>query len=633
MEAKRGKVITFYSYKGGTGRSMALANTAYLLARRSDVRRVLAIDWDLEAPGLHHYLSSVSTGSIRDLGQGVIELFCDIAKKIKDDGRGETVSEDRTEELLNAIALNEFIVQTKIKKVDLLPVGRIDTDYAERVAKFDWRGLFEAAPSLIRVFAERLAQHYDYVLVDSRTGLNDISGICTALLPDQLVFVFTPNNQSIDGGIDVLEKTANYRRKSDDLRPLVIFPLQSRIEMSEPQLFASWRFGSESPNDQRVGYQQRFESLFTDTYGLPQCDLKDYFDEVQIQYVPRYSFGEELAVITEQGQGARLSLSRSYAAFADVLASQKVPWNVKASTGGGAELVTGVKPTLVKVSAAKEYVTEERLRVKLYDLVADEVRQALQNIRRMSYQGQWSVEEFEQRLQTYESICNDLLHIETVLAFWGERTHENVLMLAPKRLIANLSPESGLPRFLAMRLYPAMLLTYAAGVACVAAGKYQALQTLLSIPATDGHESEDLLRALGNTSRDLHEAFQALPEYSRHHTPRSDYLHGILQPVFDKVLFVGSDYDDVFDRFEILLTLEYAHRSFQKPSRMVWGPPGRFAWRRRGDQDQFKQLLAEAEAKGSNWELLKAGFFGGTIESFNAKREVFADLIDRFNPY
>ena len=436
MEAKRGKVITFYSYKGGTGRSMALANTAYLLARRSDVRRVLAIDWDLEAPGLHHYLSSVSIGGIHDLGQGVIELFCDIAKKIKDDGRGMTVSEDRAEELLDAITLNEFIVKTEIEKVDLLPVGRIDTDYAERVAKFDWRGLFEAAPSLIRVFAERLAQHYDYVLVDSRTGLNDISGICTALLPDQLVFVFTPNNQSIDGGIDVLEKAANYRRKSDDLRPLVIFPLQSRIEMSEPQLFASWRFGSESPNDQRVGYQQRFESLFTDTYGLPECDLKNYFDEVQIQYVPRYSFGEELAVITEQGQGARLSLSRSYAAFADVLASQKAPWNVKASTGGGAELVTGVKPTLGKVSAAKEYVTEERLKVKLYDLVADEVRQALQNIRRMSYQGQGSVEEFGQRLQTYESICNDLLHIETVLAFWGERTHENVLMLAPKRLIA-----------------------------------------------------------------------------------------------------------------------------------------------------------------------------------------------------
>jgi len=44
-----GQIITFYSYKGGTGRSMALANIAWILA--SNGKRVLIIDWDLEAPG------------------------------------------------------------------------------------------------------------------------------------------------------------------------------------------------------------------------------------------------------------------------------------------------------------------------------------------------------------------------------------------------------------------------------------------------------------------------------------------------------------------------------------------------------------------------------------------------------
>jgi MinD-like ATPase involved in chromosome partitioning or flagellar assembly len=39
------RIITFYSYKGGTGRSMALANIAWILA--SAGKRVLAIDWDL----------------------------------------------------------------------------------------------------------------------------------------------------------------------------------------------------------------------------------------------------------------------------------------------------------------------------------------------------------------------------------------------------------------------------------------------------------------------------------------------------------------------------------------------------------------------------------------------------------
>ena len=46
-------VVTFYSYKGGVGRTMALVNVAVMLARLR--RRVLVVDFDLEAPGLPSY--------------------------------------------------------------------------------------------------------------------------------------------------------------------------------------------------------------------------------------------------------------------------------------------------------------------------------------------------------------------------------------------------------------------------------------------------------------------------------------------------------------------------------------------------------------------------------------------------
>ena len=39
-----GSLVTFYSWKGGVGRTLALANTAVQLARRG--RRVLMVDWD-----------------------------------------------------------------------------------------------------------------------------------------------------------------------------------------------------------------------------------------------------------------------------------------------------------------------------------------------------------------------------------------------------------------------------------------------------------------------------------------------------------------------------------------------------------------------------------------------------------
>src|ERR1700730_15409914 len=47
------RIVTFYSYKGGVGRTFALANIGVLLAQKG--KRVLLMDWDLEAPGLDLY--------------------------------------------------------------------------------------------------------------------------------------------------------------------------------------------------------------------------------------------------------------------------------------------------------------------------------------------------------------------------------------------------------------------------------------------------------------------------------------------------------------------------------------------------------------------------------------------------
>src|SRR5437588_701647 len=46
-------ICSFYSFKGGVGRSMALANVAELLYHRG--LRVLMVDFDLEAPGLEQF--------------------------------------------------------------------------------------------------------------------------------------------------------------------------------------------------------------------------------------------------------------------------------------------------------------------------------------------------------------------------------------------------------------------------------------------------------------------------------------------------------------------------------------------------------------------------------------------------
>jgi|SRR6516165_2113924 Mrp family chromosome partitioning ATPase len=66
-----GRIITFYSFKGGTGRSMALANVAWILA--SAGKRVLTIDWDMEAPGPHRYFRPFLHDPDVERSEGVID--------------------------------------------------------------------------------------------------------------------------------------------------------------------------------------------------------------------------------------------------------------------------------------------------------------------------------------------------------------------------------------------------------------------------------------------------------------------------------------------------------------------------------------------------------------------------------
>jgi cellulose biosynthesis protein BcsQ len=321
--ASNGRVITFYSYKGGTGRSMALANVACLLAQRSaGGGGVLMMDWDLEAPGLHRFFQDrfakqfgLGGGRERDLDlhPGLIDLFGELETAIAHEfAEGEGSDPRALGRLLDLVDLDRFVLATDIDSLYLVKAGRFDEHYSTNVNTFDWEGLYNRAPELIPFLAKRLSERFDYVLIDSRTGLTDISGICTMLLPEKLVTVFTPNRQSLTGVLELMERATNYRKQSLDLRPLVVYPLPSRIELAEPERRETWRSGDAARGIR--GYQELFEQKFRETYSFPACDLGRYFDEVQIQHQSRYAYGEEVAVLVEP-RGDSLSLTRRYRTF------------------------------------------------------------------------------------------------------------------------------------------------------------------------------------------------------------------------------------------------------------------------------------------------------------------------------
>ena len=199
MSDYKPQIITFYSYKGGVGRSMALANVAWLLANNYG-HNVLMVDWDLEAPGLHKFFNK----SDNEIKTGLIDLFCDYKSLLRED---DPIIDDEF------IDLDQYIMKSLCKfdkgSLSILPAGKMDdNNYANRVNKFDWDDFYKNwhGFGFIEYLKEKLKSKADFVLIDSRTGITDIGGICTLQMPDVVVLLFSLNEQCISGTEMIAEK-------------------------------------------------------------------------------------------------------------------------------------------------------------------------------------------------------------------------------------------------------------------------------------------------------------------------------------------------------------------------------------------------------------------------------------------
>jgi MinD-like ATPase involved in chromosome partitioning or flagellar assembly len=240
------QIVTFYSFKGGVGRTMTLVNTAYALAKLG--ARVLMVDFDLEAPGMTHFFSATVHRRGRRATRDALDLLLEAKHSFlhpMDDAAKPSVP----------LSLKDYIFHLEPSaptaksfspyfagRVDLLPAslessGRgnnesdalISLDYLDRIAALDLPGLFgpqgpghlfgkyvaeyfrnarfEAPGDLIFSLRTPVHASYDFVLVDSRTGLNEISGLCIGPLCDKVVICTGLNEQNLAGTRYFLERT------------------------------------------------------------------------------------------------------------------------------------------------------------------------------------------------------------------------------------------------------------------------------------------------------------------------------------------------------------------------------------------------------------------------------------------
>jgi cellulose biosynthesis protein BcsQ len=301
MRNTPGQIATFYSYKGGTGRSMALANFAWILAASG--KRVLAIDWDLEAPGLHRYFRPFLADPDLFETDGLIDMFWNLtvsAVRGAEVRKFNTVgASDRTPQSAKTLSVTENgdavieALEDATRRLDskffppngcldFIGAGKQSPTYSERVNSFDWKRFYDLGGArMLEVAKQYFRENYDWVLIDSRTGVSDTSGICTIQMPKTVVAFFTLNRQSIEGLAAILKSIREYRSPTVDGSKIEFFPVATRIENAEKRKLEMARL-----------YARRTLADY-----LPQgvANKRDYWDRMEIAYRPAYAFEEILA--------------------------------------------------------------------------------------------------------------------------------------------------------------------------------------------------------------------------------------------------------------------------------------------------------------------------------------------------
>jgi MinD-like ATPase involved in chromosome partitioning or flagellar assembly len=294
---------------------MILANVAWILA--SNGKRVLVVDWDLEAPGLNRYFHPFLSDKDLTSTKGLIDLLTDFREMALTPPDDEDDDENWYEEFVEikppyVTSLNWEFPYSGL--IDFVPAGRQGNSYAERVNSFNWPIFYErfGGGKFLEMLKEKMRAKYDYILIDSRTGISDVSGICTVQMPDKLVVFFTANNQNISGALGVATSVnKQWQNDENDFKnQWLIYPVLARSDRTEKDKL-----------DLAKNYVKTKFAPFLQHFS--EIEREEYWGNVEIPYIPWYAYEEVLATFRDDPY-QRYSLLAAIEQLVTFLTNKKV---------------------------------------------------------------------------------------------------------------------------------------------------------------------------------------------------------------------------------------------------------------------------------------------------------------------
>jgi hypothetical protein len=356
--------------------------------------------------------------------------------------------------------------------------------------------------------------------------------------------------------------------------------------------------------------------------ALKDAILKSINRRFQTYWLARGELGDEAKQIVNQRRAETIQIESADKIFAELLEKveslaefeRRSPMSVDAEVG-----------------MVKRYISDSKDRIKLHDFVMERTEEVYKelNSERFDSKGNIDKNTFQKRMQDYETVTEPLIKVILPIAYYDKGENSDLLTKVIDRIAS-----AGKPNYVIQK-YPSLLILYALGLCALSSNNFYNLAAILrDTKLRNGREKTNLIKEVNPTEIFYHGGLEQLIKRPKPNEfrPANEYLFDITRSLIKDYIPDNNEYDEVFDRFEYLFSLNYVDLNIPdlvNLSDNIWAPIGRFGWKYRtvGTIHPEDSLLFDyieyIKNSGTDFVFFKAGFFGGQVDRFIKIEESF----------
>lgn len=286
--------------------------------------------------------------------------------------------------------------------------------------------------------------------------------------------------------------------------------------------------------------------------------------------------------------------------------------------------------TKTAVATIKKYLAEDKYRIRLYDLINDEVTKVTERLDSsglLASNGDTTSAAITENARKYEAICKPLIAMAATCGQWGGSQTSDIWQRVQQTLYS-ITKSGGTVILLEYQRYPLTLVTYAACIGSVLSGNLTFINTLLQNKLKQGSRSD--VKAIEIVPPfcmlQYPKEWGALLEgMSNRKFPLNDWLHNTLRESVGEWFSSNDEYTLAFDTVEILLALSFG----KHVSANDWRPPGCYGYRHGNFELVIGDLRNSFDKFAEDSPYVKSGLFGSSVAECLEQIKVLSEFFGK----